>query len=63
MHVALAIYALIIMPTLLEVYQICRVGMMLECSPCELLSRAVFMHHDDEGHNALKQYSTPQRPS
>ena len=26
-----------------------RVGMMLECSLCELLTRATFMHYDDKG--------------
>ena len=31
-----------------------RVGMMLECSPCESLSRAAFMHHDDKGQSTLR---------
>ena len=29
------------------------VGMMHQCSTGELLARAVFMHHDEEGHAAL----------
>ena len=36
------------------VYQPRRVGMMLECSPVELLARAAFVHHDDKGHNCFK---------
>ena len=28
--------------------------MMLECSTGELLARAAFMHHDDQGHDALR---------
>ena len=31
-----------------------RVGMMLECSTGELLTRAAFMHYDDQGHDALR---------
>ena len=31
-----------------------RVGMMLECSPGELLARAAFMHHDYQGHYVLR---------
>ena len=34
------------------VSQPCRVGMMLECSP-----DAAFMHHGDQGHDALMQYA------
>ena len=34
--------------------QLHRVGMMLECSPGELLARAAFMHHDDQGQDALR---------
>ena len=30
-----------------------KVGMMLECSTGEILARAVFMHYDDQGHDAL----------
>ena len=37
----------------LVVYQPCRVGMMLEYSTGELLTRAAFMHHDDQGHDAF----------
>ena len=33
--------------------QPCSVGMMLECSIGELLTRVAFMHHD-QGHNALR---------
>ena len=29
--------------------------MMLECSPGDLLAMAAFMHHDDQGHDALIQ--------
>ena len=32
------------------------VDMMHECSTGELLSRAAFMHHDDQGHDALKHH-------
>ena len=35
----------------------CRVGMMLECSTGELLARGAFLHHDDQGHNALMHYA------
>ena len=44
--------------------------MMLECSTGELLARAAFMHHDDQGYDALmhhavlkgfKGYSIPQK--
>ena len=31
--------------------------MKLEHSTGELLARAVFMHHDDKGHNALMDYA------
>ena len=31
-----------------------RFGMMLECSNGKLLARAAFMHHDDQGHDALR---------
>ena len=34
-----------------------KVGMMLQCSPGELLTRAAFMHHDDQGHGALINYA------
>ena len=34
-----------------------RVGIMLECSTGELLARAAFMHHDDQGHDALRYHS------
>ena len=30
------------------------VGMMLEYSTSELLTRAAFMYHDDQGHDALR---------
>ena len=30
--------------------------MMLECSIGELLAKVTFMHHDDKGHTASKQY-------
>ena len=33
--------------------------MMLECSIGELLARAAFMHHDDQGHYALLHYAPP----
>ena len=29
-----------------------RVGMVLECSTGELLARAAFIHHDDQGYDA-----------
>ena len=35
----------------------CKVDMMCECSTGELLAGAAFMHHDDQGHDALKQYA------
>ena len=38
----------------LGVYQPHRVGMILECSTYELLTRAAFMHHGDKRHNALR---------
>ena len=31
--------------------------MMLECSTGELLTRALFMHHDDQGHGALMHHA------
>ena len=34
-----------------------RIGMMHECSAGELLARAAFMRHDDEGHSILKRYA------
>ena len=34
-----------------------RVGMMLECSSGESLARAAFMHHDDQGYDALMHYT------
>ena len=40
----------------LGVYQTCTVGMMLECSTGDLLVSAAFMHHNDPGHDALKNY-------
>ena len=40
------------------VYQPHRVGKMHECSPGELLARAVFMHYADKGHSELKHYTT-----
>ena len=33
------------------------VAMMLECSTGDLLARAAFMHHDDQGHSALMYYT------
>ena len=30
--------------------------MMHECSIGELLTRAAFLHHDDSGHDTVKQY-------
>ena len=35
------------------VSQPCMVGLMLECSTGELRARAAFMHHDDQGYDAL----------
>ena len=32
-------------------------GMMHECSTGELLTRVAFMHHDDQGHDALIHYA------
>ena len=40
----------------LGVYQLCWVGMLREYITGELLTRAALMHHDDKGHDALKQY-------
>ena len=34
-----------------------RVVMMLECSTGELLARAAFMHHADQGHDALRYHA------
>ena len=34
-----------------------RIRMMHSCSPVELLTRAAFMHHDDQWHTALKHYA------
>ena len=31
--------------------------MMHECSPGELLARAAFMHHVDQGHDALMHHA------
>ena len=31
-----------------------KVGMMLKCSPGQLLARVAFMHHDDQGHDELR---------
>ena len=46
------------------VYETCRVGMMLECSPVELLTKAAFMHDvdNDEGimHKAFKGFNIVQ---
>ena len=39
------------------VYEPRMVGIMLEYSTDELLTRAALMHHDDKGHNAIKQYA------
>ena len=39
------------------VSQTCRVGMMCECSTGELLASAEFMHHDHQGHDALKHFA------
>ena len=36
-------------------YRVC--GMILECSTGELLARAAFTHHDDQGHDALMHYA------
>ena len=33
-----------------------RVVMMIECSTGELLARAAYMHHDDQGHDALMHH-------
>ena len=41
----------------LAVSQPCRVGMMLEHSIGELLTRAAFMHHDDQEHDTLMHYA------
>ena len=38
------------------VYQTHRVGMMLECRNIAMAG-AAFMHLDDKGHNALKNYA------
>ena len=38
-------------------YQPHRVGMMLECSTGESLARAAFMHHDDQGDDALMNHA------
>ena len=37
------------------VYQPCRIGMVLECSPG--LTRAAFIHHANKGHGTLKHYA------
>ena len=37
----------------LGVYPLCRVGMILECRPGELIARTACMHHDDRGHTTL----------
>ena len=39
------------------VYQASMIGMMHECSPGDLLTRAAFMHHADQGHATLKHYA------
>ena len=31
--------------------------MMHQCSPGELLSRAALVHHDDQGHDALRHHA------
>ena len=41
----------------LGVSQPCRVGMMPECSPGQLLTRAALMHHDDQVNDALMDYA------
>ena len=38
----------------LELIDFRLVGIMLECSPGELFARAAFMHHDNQGHDALR---------
>ena len=45
-------------PELSEVYQPRRVGMVHEIKRGELLARAAFMLHADEGLCALKHYAT-----
>ena len=42
-----------IMPTLRE----CQPSMMLKCSTDELLARASFKHHGDQGHDELKHHA------
>ena len=39
------------------VFQPRRVGLVLECSTGELLARAAFMHHDNQGHDALLHHA------
>ena len=34
-----------------------RMGMILECSPGEILARAAFMYHGNQWYNALKHYA------
>ena len=34
-----------------------QLDIMLECSTGELLTRAAFMHHDDQGHDALEHHA------
>ena len=34
-----------------------RVGMMLEYSSGDLIARAAFMHHDDQGHDVLRHHA------
>ena len=41
----------------LGAHQTCRVGMMLKCNTGDLLTKAVFVHHDDAGYTALKHYA------
>ena len=44
----------------LGVFQPGRVGMMLECSTGKLLTRAEFIHHDEQGYDALMHYAIPK---
>ena len=41
----------------LGVYQTQSAGTILECSTGELITRATFTHHDNQGHTALKHYA------
>ena len=56
-HPGMTLEMVAFMPTIMAVHQPLRFGILLKCSTCQLLVRAAFMLHNDNGYTALKHYA------